>query len=185
MRDWTSVGWIVVCAVVAVGATPGTASADEESVRTTGGDVIRGDVIDYREGQDAVVELENGERVRVPAARVARVDLVVEQRDPRPSLTMPLILMPAGVGLGLLGLGLGLMATSCFLDWEGDCETDDEGLALGVGLGVMGGLVFLVGAFVVLPIQVRKRQAWNEGRNVRITPSLGRRGGRLSLGVTF
>lgn len=176
--------WALIAAALAASGAPATALADEESVRTTGGDVIRGDVLDYRAGEDAVVELANGRRVRIPAERVARVDVRMRPAERIPSLAAPFIAMPVGLVFGLLGGGVAAMASWC-TDWSGDCETDDEMVTLGIGIAVVGGLVFAMGAFVLLPIRVVKRRAWRERQSVRITPSLGRRGGSLMLGASF
>lgn len=183
-RETTTLGETLLLGLMVWAVTSSTALADEESVRTTTGDVLRGDVVEYREGEDAVIEVEEKRTIRVPAAYVAQVDMRVESEGRIPSLVGPLVMMSAGLVVGIAGAFVSAMASFC-LDWSSGCDTDDGLLTLGIGMGVVGGMAFLIGTVFLLPMQVRRRRAWKQGRVIRITPSLGRRGGRLELGVTF
>jgi len=184
--------WGLLAGLIALGAiSPGAALADEGYVRTTGGDVYRGEVLDHREGEDVRVVVEGGDTVRIPADRVGHVETPPRPTGRFPTLMPPLAAMVTGLVLGGVGLFLGPLSLGCIgPDWEGDCEDDEDPEAdnLGIGLAVTGGIIFALGAFVLLPLQVRKRRAWRqrlERLRIRVTPRAGRHGGSLTLSGSF
>ena len=180
MRTWATLGLLLMAGSVAA-----SARADVGAVRTLDGQVFRGEIQTYRAGDDVRVFLRTGEVVEVPHETVSRVDLRLQPLDPKPSLVGPLLLMPAGLAVLGLGGALTALSTLCFA-WAEDCDEDEELRAIGIGVGVLGGLAFLAGA-LLLPIQVAKRRAWRERHrsDFRITPCVDHRGASISLGAAF